>query len=87
METHTCIAHGKFIELDGELGFPDGQPVSVVMHSLAAVDETADAPPPKEDIRLAFGAGAEEAQQADEFLQWNRKQRKMSRPEIECMIV
>jgi hypothetical protein len=82
METHTGIAHGKFIELDSESGFPEGQPVSVVVHSLAAVGKSAVAPP-KEDISLAFGAWADEADEVDEFMQWNRQQRKIGRPETE----
>ena len=83
METHTGIAHGKFIELDNEMAFPEGQPVSVVVQPLVAGASAVEPRQPESDIGLAFGAWADEAEAVDKFLEWNRQQRKVGRPEIE----
>jgi hypothetical protein len=36
--------------------------------------------PPGEGLRRAFGAWAEDAEEVDRFLEWNRAQRKLERP-------
>jgi hypothetical protein len=38
--------------------------------------------PPGEGLQRAFGGWAEDAEELDAYLEWNRQQRKMSRPEI-----
>jgi len=38
--------------------------------------------PPGEGLRRAFGGWAKDAKELDAYLEWNRQQRKMSRPEI-----
>jgi len=67
-------AHGKTIELDEDLGVPDGQEVRVTVEPLPA------APPGQlplgEGLRRAFGAWAGDADELDKFLEWNREQRK-----------
>lgn len=35
-------------------------------------------------LRRSFGAWAEDAEELDKYLEWNRQQRKLSRPEIEA---
>jgi hypothetical protein len=74
------IIHGKIIELEQEPGLPDGQSVTV---SLQPVQEQ----PPRlslgEGIWRSAGAWAEDGEELDEFLEWNRQQRKMGRREIE----
>jgi len=73
--------HGKLIELSEETGLPDGQEVTVFLQS---TEKPAQQPvPPGEGLRLAFGAWAEDADGLDEYLQWNARQRELSRPEIE----
>jgi hypothetical protein len=38
---------------------------------------------PGEGLRRSFGGWAEDAEELDEYLEWNRQQRKIGRPEIE----
>lgn len=72
------IVHGKTIELEDAPGLPDGQEVSVMIHP---VQEERLAP--GEGLRRSFGAWADEAEELDRYLEWNRQQRKIGRPEIE----
>jgi hypothetical protein len=74
------VIHGKMIELAEESGFPDGQEVTV---SLRPVEPSETPWPPGEGLRRAFGGWAEDAEELDQFLEWNRQQRKIDRPEIE----
>ncbi len=74
------IVHGKTIELDEETGLPDGQPVTVSLHPVTQGQKRL---PPGEGLRRAFGGWADDAEELDEYLDWNRQQRKVSRPEIE----
>jgi hypothetical protein len=39
--------------------------------------------PPGEGLRLSFGSWAEDADELDQYLEWNRQQRKLGRPELE----
>ena len=39
--------------------------------------------PPGEGLRRAFGTWAEDAEELDQFLEWNRQQRQLGRREIE----
>lgn len=70
------VIHGKTIELDQEPGLPDGEQVVVTV-------QRAERLPPGEGLRRAFGAWAEDAEELDRFMEWNREQRQISRPEIE----
>jgi hypothetical protein len=74
------VVHGKTIELDHAPGLPDGQPVTVTLCPSEAGQKL---PPPGEGLRRAFGGWAEDGNALDEFLEWNRKQRKRSRGGIE----
>lgn len=73
------IIHGRTIELQQESGLPDGQKVLVTLQALPDAGKL----PPGEGLRRAFGACADEAEDLDKFLEWNRQQRKINRPEIE----
>jgi hypothetical protein len=81
METPQGVVHGKIIELDSELGLPDGQRVALVVHPLKAAS-SGDSLSPGEGLRQAFGSWAEGGDELDEYLEWNRRQRKITRPEI-----
>jgi hypothetical protein len=74
-------AHGKTIELDEDLGVPDGQEVRVTVEPLPS--PVPGQLPPGEGLRRAFGAWAGDAEELDTFLDWNRKQRKAGRREID----
>lgn len=71
------IVHGKLIELEQEAGLPDGQAVTVTVEPLQARRL-----PPGEGIRCSAGAWADDIEELDKFLDWNRKQRILGRPEI-----
>jgi hypothetical protein len=75
-------AHGKTIELDEDLGVPDGQAVRVTVEPLPSPES--GQLPPGEGLRRAFGAWAGEADELDKFLEWNREQRKVGRRSIEA---
>jgi hypothetical protein len=72
------IVRGKTIELEREPGLPDGQQVTVTIETPQAQQPF----PPGEGIRRSAGAWADDPEGLDEFLTWNRQQRKASRPEI-----
>jgi hypothetical protein len=78
MNVFKGIVHGKTVELDQEPGLPDGQPVTVTL-----LPATAQKLAPGEGLRRAFGGWAEDAAELDEFLSWNRQQRKQNRRELE----
>jgi len=71
------VIHGKTIELTTESGLPEGQEVTVT------VEPIVPKLPPGEGLRQAFGAWADDPEGLDEYLEWNRKQRKIDRPEID----
>jgi hypothetical protein len=75
------VVHGRIIELDGESGFPDGQRVSLVVQPSDA-SPVEKSQPPREGLRASFGAWAEDADELDAYLDWNRRQRKIPRPEM-----
>lgn len=81
MVTIQGVIHGKTIELEHDSGLPDGQKVQVTVNPLS--QEQAERLPPGEGLRRAFGAWAEDAEELDEFLEWNRQQRRIDRREIE----
>jgi len=73
------VVHGKTIELDEDTGLSDGQEVHVVVQPIEPDEQLL---PPGEGLQRAFGGWAEDAEELDAYLEWNRQQRKMSRPEI-----
>jgi hypothetical protein len=77
---HRGVVHGKTIELDEETGLPDGQEVSIMVQPVKPDEQRL---PPGEGLRRAFGGWAEDAEELDKYLEWNRQQRKVGRPPIE----
>ena len=71
------IVHGKIIELQKETGLPEGQEVSLTLEPVTLKL------PPGEGIRRSAGAWAEDAEELDKYLEWNRQQRKRSRRDID----
>jgi hypothetical protein len=75
------IVHGKTIELAEEPGLPDGQEVSVTVEPVTPATSPSS-PAALESLRRAAGAWTDDAEGLDRYLEWNRQQRKGSRPEI-----
>jgi hypothetical protein len=76
------IVHGKTIELDEAPGLPEGQPVTVTVEPLAAGHLPNDAAA-RDALQRAAGAwSADQEDELDRYLEWNRRQRKAGRPEI-----
>jgi hypothetical protein len=80
-QASTCrgFIHGNIIELDDELGLPDGHEVTVTVQPVKRVQSSL---PPGEGLRRAFGGWAEDPDELDAYLRWNREQRKRGRPGI-----
>jgi hypothetical protein len=72
------VVHGKTIELNEEPGLPDGQHVTVTVQPVSTGELT-----PGEGIHQSAGAWADDPEGLDEYLEWNRQQRKIGRPELE----
>jgi hypothetical protein len=68
---------GKTIELADDTGLADGQEVAVTVQPIVRQL------PPGEGLRRSAGAWQESAEDLDNYLEWNRQQRKASRREIE----
>ena len=66
-------------QLENVLGLPDGQPVEVTVQVIHSAKRHA----PGEGILRSAGAWGDDAAELDEYLEWNRQQRKASRAEIE----
>jgi hypothetical protein len=73
------VIHGKTIQLAEEPNLPEGQPVTVIMHPATQTPEESAPLPPGEGLRRAFGAWADDAEELDKYLEWNRQQRKTGR--------
>jgi hypothetical protein len=71
------IVRGKTVELERAPGLPEGQEVKVTLQP-----SNQRTPVPGEGLRHAFGAWAEDAEDLDRFLEWNRQQRKQGRREL-----
>lgn len=75
------IVHGKVIELQEESGLPDGQEVSVTVEPVSSATSPTS-PEALESLRQAAGGWSDDPEGLEEFLKWNRQQRKGNRPEI-----
>jgi hypothetical protein len=73
------VVHGKTIELDKYPDLPDGQPVTVTVHP--AAQPIAPDVSPLEALKRAAGSWSDDVRGVDDFLDWNRQQRKTSRRE------
>jgi hypothetical protein len=68
---------GKFIELETEPGLPDGQPVTVMVEPVPQPETLAESP--LEALKRAAGGWSDDPEGVDQFLEWNRQQRKVHR--------
>jgi hypothetical protein len=75
------IIHGKLIELEEEPGLRDGEEVSVTVEPVTPPTSPTD-PEALEALRQAAGGWSDDPEGLEEFLRWNRQQRKGCRPEI-----
>lgn len=66
------VIHGQTVVLDRPVDFCEGETVDVVLTRRPEVDNDL---PPGEGIRRSAGAWADDAQEVDEFLKWNRQRR------------
>lgn len=73
--THRGIVHGRMVEFSSDIGLPEGQVVEVTLQPVTDSERL----PAGEGIRRAAGAWADDAEGLEEFLEWNRQQRKISR--------
>jgi len=76
------VIHGKTIELDDDTGLPNGQQVTITIQPVSDTEVLAGRLPPGEGIRRSAGGWADDAEELDRYLEWNRQQRKRSRPPI-----
>ena len=72
------IVHGKSIELEHPLPMPDGSEIELVVKRTPISAEQR-----KQRLEAIFGSCEQDAEDLDDFLGWNREQRKHSRPELE----
>ena len=74
------VIHGNTIELVDDSGLPEGQPVTVTVHPVAVetIAQTSGT-----GLAASFGAWANDADELDRYLEWNRQRRKVGRAEIE----
>lgn len=70
------VVRGRTIQLDEDLSVPDGETVTVTI----AYEKSSRS---KDSLMAAAGSWADDDEGLDDFLEWNRQQRKESRPEIE----
>lgn len=75
------VVHGKIIELAEEPGLPDGQEVSVTVAPVSGSTSPTSSLA-LESLRRAAGAWADDPEELARYLEWNRQQRKGSRPEV-----
>jgi hypothetical protein len=69
------VVRGKIIELERAPGIPDGQQVTVTVEPAG---ESAQAPSGR-----SAGTWFDDPKGLDEYLEWNRQQRKLARRELE----
>ena len=74
-EARTELRRG-ILELPQETGLPEGQEVTVTLETVASHESA------REALRRSAGGWAEDAEELDKYLEWNRQQRKGKRPEI-----
>ncbi len=70
------LIQGRTVMLDEDPGLPDGQPVIVIPETKPTIDEEGR-------MRLLRAAGAwagDDEAGLDQYLEWNRRQRKATRP-------
>jgi hypothetical protein len=71
------VVHGKTIELPEETGLPEGQEVTIF------IEPVGPRLLPGEGLTRSAGAWAADSDELDEYLEWNRRQRKAGRRGLE----
>ena len=72
------VVYGKMIQLETDIGLPDGQEVTVSVRPFAAKQPAAG-----EGLRRSAGAWADDPEGLDAYLKENRRSRRFDRPGIE----
>ncbi len=72
------IVHGKSIELEHPLPMPDGSEIELVVKRTPISTEQR-----KQRLEAIFGSCEQDSEDLDDFLNWNREQRKRNRPELD----
>jgi hypothetical protein len=73
------VVHGRMIELESESRLPEGQLVTLVVQAADSIPDSGGVQQADSGLRRAFGAWADDAAELDEYLEWNRQQRKIGR--------
>ncbi|MGA2064659.1 MAG: hypothetical protein ABSG86_06810 [Thermoguttaceae bacterium] len=78
MDALRGVIRGTTIQLDQEPGLPDGQEVAVIVRPVTRPKGRV----PGDGIRRSAGSWADDDPEGlDEYLEWNRRQRKIGRAE------
>jgi hypothetical protein len=72
------IVHGRSIELERPLSVPDGSEIELVVKRVAINAEQR-----QKRLEAIFGSCEADSRELDEFVNWNREQRKHNRSEVE----
>lgn len=72
------VVHGKVIQLETEIGLPDGQEVTVSVQPLPAKRDASG-----EGLRRSAGAWSDDPDGLDAYLEDNRRARQLDPPGIE----
>ena len=72
------IVHGKSIELEHPLPMPDGSQIELIVKRTPISTEQRN-----QRLEAIFGSCEQDSEDLDDFLGWNREQRKHSRPELD----
>ena len=76
--------HGKTIELERELGIPDGQEVTVTVRPFSPAKDAPGRLAPGEGIRRSSGAWSEDAEELDCYIESVYERRRvMQRQDLE----
>ena len=70
------IVHGRSIELEHPLPMPDGSEIELVVKRTPISTEQR-----KQRLEAIFGSCEQDSEDLDDFLSWNREQRKHNRAE------
>jgi hypothetical protein len=72
------VVHGKVIQLETEIGLPDGQQVTVTVRPVRTTSAA-----PGDGLRRSAGAWADDPEGLDAYLEEIRRTRQLDRPGIE----
>jgi hypothetical protein len=72
-----ALLHGKTVELEESPNFADGEAVTLYIRPSRSLSELA----PGDGIRRSAGGWSDDVPGLDDFLDWNRQRRKVSRAE------